>query len=223
MLKRFDELLNFIGANKKKEIIKISIVNFLIIAAAVVAVVFTKQIMIAFVGIIVLLMGNYVVFSTYSAKKRTILNDRESEFISMISYFQFFITNSYNVYQSFQSLIAYASPWMEEQIQTLILEIDNDKSVKPFVNFANKFTSKVTSNVMLSIYQMVDEGENSIHMLQFNALFQQLNKNHQKELIDSKDRKMSSISALPLVGAGAITVLLIFGIISIMGEMINVL
>lgn len=222
-MKRFDDLLTFIGANKKKEIIKIAIINSLIVIATVLGVIFAKQIMIAFVGIIAILMGNYMVFSTYSAKKRLILNDRESEFISMISYFQFFITNSYNVYQSFQALIAYASPWMEEQIQTLIVEIDNDKSVKPFVNFANKFTSKVTSNVMLSIYQMVDEGENSIHMLQFNALFQQLNKNHQKELVDSKDRKMSSISVLPLVGAGAITVLLIFGIISIMGEMINVL
>lgn len=222
-MKRFDDLLTFIGANKKKEIIKIAIINSLIVIATVLGVIFTKQIMIAFVGIIAILMGNYLVFSTYSSKKRMILNDRESEFISMISYFQFFITNSYNVYQSFQALIAYASPWMEEQIQTLIVEIDNDKSVKPFVNFANKFTSKVTSNVMLSIYQMVDEGENSIHMLQFNALFQQLNKNHQKELIDSKDQKMSSISALPLIGAGAITVLLIFGIISIMGEMINVL
>ena len=222
-MKRFDDLLDFIGANKKKEIIKLIIINLAIVAVTAIGVIFTKQIMIAFVGIIAILMGNYVVFTSYFAKKRAILNDRESEFISMISYFQFFITNSYNVYQSFQALIAYASPWMTEQIQTLILEIDGDKSVKPFVNFANKFTSKVTSNVMLSIYQMVDEGENSIHMLQFNALFQQLNKNHQKELIDSKDRKMSSISALPLIGAGAITVLLIFGIISIMGEMINVL
>ena len=149
--------------------------------------------------------------------------DRESEFINVISYFQFFINNSYNVYQAFQALIPYTSPWMEEQIRTLILEIDNDKSVKPYVNFANKFTTKVTSNVMLSIYQMVDEGENSIHMLQFDALFQQLSKSHQRELIDSKEKNMGSISSLPLIGAGAITVLLTFGIISMMGEMINVL
>ena len=222
-MKRFDDLLTFIGANKKKEIIKIAIINSLIVIATVLGVIFTKQIMIAFVGIIAILMGNYLVFSTYSAKKRLILNDRESEFISMISYFQFFITNSYNVYQSFQALIAYASPWMEEQIQTLIVEIDNDKSVKPFVNFANKFSNKVTNNVMLSIYQMVDEGENSIHMLQFNALFQQLAKTHQKELIDSKERSLGSLSTLPLVGAGAVTVLLVFGIISMMGDMINVL
>ena len=112
---------------------------------------------------------------------------------------------------------------MEEQINSLILEIDNDKTVTPFINFANKFTNKVTTNVMLSIYQMVDEGENNIHLIQFQSLFDELSKNHQKELIDSKDRSMSSLSSFPLIGAGAITVLLTFGIISLMGEMINVL
>ena len=194
-----------------------------IIAVIAVATIFLRQIMIVFVGIIGVAIADYMIFNSYISKKNAILDARENEFISIIGYFQFYISNSYNVYQAFQALQAYASPWMEEQIQSMILEIDNDKSVKPFVNFANKFRNKVTSNVMLSIYQMVDEGESNLHMMQFNALFEQLNKNHQKELIDSKERNMSSISSLPLIGAGAITVLLTFGIISVMGEMINVL
>ncbi len=222
-MKKFDDLLLFISANKTKELIKIIAINVSIIAVIAVATIFLKQIMIVFVGIIGVAIADYMIFNSYKSKKNAILDARENEFISIIGYFQFYISNSYNVYQAFQALQAYASPWMEEQIQSMILEIDNDKSVKPFVNFANKFRNKVTSNVMLSIYQMVDEGESNLHMMQFNALFEQLNKNHQKELIDSKERNMSSISSLPLIGAGAITVLLTFGIISVMGEMINVL
>ena len=222
-MKKFDDLLLFISANKTKELIKILTINVSIIVAIAVATIFLKQIMIVFVGIIGVAIANYLIFNSYISKKNAILDARESEFISIIGYFQFYISNSYNVYQTFKALQAYSSPWMEEQIQSMVLEIDNDKSVKPFVNFANKFRNKVASNVMLSIYQMVDEGENNLHMMQFNALFEQLNKNHQKELIDSKERNMSSISSLPLIGAGAITVLLTFGIISVMGEMINVL
>ncbi len=223
MLKRFDDLLLFISANKTKEIIKIAAVNVLIIAVVVFLTIFLKQIMIAFAGIIAIVIANYLIFNNYIDKKKAILDEREHEFIAIISYFQFFITNSYNVYQAFQSLIAYSSPWMEEQIQSLIIEIDNDKSVKPFINFANKFKNNVAGNVMMSIYQMVDEGENGLHMYQFNSLFQQLSKSQQIELIDSKERSMSAISSYPLIGAGAITVLLTFGIISVMGEMINVL
>ena len=222
-MKRFNELLDFIGANKKKETVIILVINLSIILAVVALTILLKQIMIVFLGVIALVISNYMIFNNYLGKKKKILDDRESEFITIIGYFQFFITNSYNVYQAFQSIIAYSSPWMEEQLQSLILEIDNDKSVKPFINFANKFTNKVTSNVMLSIYQMVDDGESGIHMVQFNSLFSELNKEHQKSLIDAKNRSMGSIASLPLVGAGAITVLLTFGIISVMGEMISVL
>ena len=222
-MKRLDDLLLFISANKTKEIIKIAVVNVLIIAAVVFLTIFLKQVMIAFVGIVAIVVANYLIFNNYIDKKKAILDEREHEFIAIISYFQFFITNSYNVYQAFQSLIAYSSPWMEEQIQSLIIEIDNDKSVKPFIKFANKFKNNVAGNVMMSIYQMVDEGENGLHMYQFNSLFQQLSKSQQIELIDSKERSMSAISSYPLIGAGAITVLLTFGIISVMGEMINVL
>lgn len=222
-MKRFDELLVFIGANKRMEIIKLLLINLVIITGFSLIVIFLKQWMMVFVGVMALAIVNYLFFNSYLARKREILKDRENELITMISYFQFFISNSYNVYQAFKSLIPYSSPWMEEQILSLINEIDNDKSVKPFMNFANKFSNKVAGNVMLSIYQMVDEGENNVHMLQFESLFQQLSKDLNEQRIDEKDRSMSSISSLPLIGAGAITVLLTFGIISVMGEMINVL
>ena len=97
MLKRFDELLLFISANKTKEIIKIAVINVLIVAAAVVLTIFLKQVMIAFVGIIAMAIVNYLIFNSYLDKKRAILDEREHEFIAIISYFQFFITNSYNV------------------------------------------------------------------------------------------------------------------------------
>ena len=222
-MKRLNELLDFIGANKKIELIKALVLNVGILAIVAIGTILLKQIMIAFVGIIFILMANYILFNTYYSKKKEILVERESEFISIIGYFQFFISNGFNVYQSFQSLIPYSSIWMEEQIQSLITQIDNDKSVKPFINFANKFTNKIANNVMLSIYQMVDEGENNIHLLHFQSLFEELKRNQQKDLIDGKDRSMSSLSSLPLIGAGTITVLLTFGIIFLMGEMINVL
>ena len=222
-MRRINELFDFIGANKKKEFLKIGIINFSIILASVAAYILLKQTTVILVAIMLLATFNYLIISGYSNKKRKILREREDEFIVMIGYFQIYIANSYNVYQAFRSLMPYASPWMEEQLQTLIIEIDNDKSVKPFITFAEKFTNKMTSNVMLTIYQMVDEGESSLHMMQFTSLFQQLSKNHQKQLIDDKDRSLSSIATLPLIGAGAVTVLLTFGIISIVGEMINVI
>ena len=221
-MKRFDDLLTFIGANKKIEIIKLLIINVVIIALTALITVLLKQVMMVLVGLMGLLIGNYLVFSSYTSKKREILKNRESEFITIIGYMQLFLSNSYNVYQSFKALIPYSSAWMEEQLQSLINEIDSDKSVKPYINFAEKFTNKVTTNVMLTIYQMVDEGESETDMMQFDSLFQQISKTHLTNLIDDKERNMGSISSLPLIGAGIVTVLITFGISSVMGEMISV-
>ena len=214
-MRKFDELLTFIGANKRLEILKLLLVNIVTITGFALIVVLLKQWMMTFVGVMALAILNYLFFNSYISKKKEILKDRENELITIIGYFQFFISNSYNVYQAFKSLVPYSSPWMEEQILSLTNEIDNDKSIKPFMNFANKFTNKVAGNVMLSIYQMVDEGENNIHMLQFESLFQQLSRDLNEQRIDEKDRSMGSISSLPLIGAGAVTVLLTFGIISL--------
>ena len=125
IVKRFNELLDFIGANKKIEIIKFSVINGVIVTSAVLATIFLKQIMVVFVALIAIIVANYLLINSYITKKKEILMDRERELITLIGYFQFFINNSYNVYQAFQSLIAYSSSWMAEQIQTLIQEIDN--------------------------------------------------------------------------------------------------
>lgn len=222
-MRKFNELLAFIGADKKKEIIKFIVVNVGVVGLAILMIVLLKQWLFIFVGLMALAISNYLIISSYSFKKKEIIKERENEFVTMISYFQFFISNSYNVYHAFQSLLPYSSAWMEEQIQTLILEIDNDKTVKPFINFANKFNNKVAGNVMLSIYQMVEEGEDNVHMMQFDSLFQQISKNLNEQLINDKERSLGSISSLPLMGAGAITILLTFSIISAMGDMISVL
>ncbi len=223
MLKRFNDLLEFIGASKKKELIKIIIINSLIIIGGVIVFIFLKQILIILAVIGLTAVVDYLLFNSYSNKKRLILNARENEFVTVINYFQLFLSNNINIYQCFKLIIPYTSEWMSEKLENLIAEIDEDKSVQPFVNYANNFSNKIANNVMISIYQMVDEGENKMHLMQFDVLFQQLSKNQQRESIEFKQRNMDSISTLPLIGAGAVTVLLTFGIISLMGEMINVI
>ena len=92
-MKRLNELLDFIGVNKKIELIKALVLNVGILTIIVITTVLLKQIMIAFVGIIFILMANYILFNTYFSKKKEMLTERESEFISIIGYFQFFISN----------------------------------------------------------------------------------------------------------------------------------
>ena len=220
---KFKKYVEDLGFSYKKEILLITIGNLVILIGILVAFLFTRELFISLSIALLFLIFNFFIYYRYSNQKRLLLESHEEEFITVISYFQIFVNNHFNVYQCFQMIIPYTSEWMNEKISQFLYEIDNDKSIKPFVTFASHFKASITHNVMLSIYQMIDEGESSNHMMQFTILFEQLSRSHHKNIIDKKEKSMSSLATFPLFGAGAITLLLTFGVISIMGDMINVI
>ena len=112
---------------------------------------------------------------------------------------------------------------MKDKIETLLKEIDNDKSVQPFVNFANNFEQLSSHSLLLSIYQMVDQGESSQQLAQFDVIFDEIARNRQKEMKEQKEKSLGNMSTFPLIGAGAITVTLTISIISVLGDLMNVI
>lgn len=223
MLNKFKNYLENLGFSYRKELLIISISNSLCLIVVIVLFIFTKQIFVSLSVLLLLILIDGFMVRRYSLRKADIIDSHEDEFTTIISYFQIFISNNCNVYQSFQNIISYSSEWMQEKIQLFLLNIDHDKTVKPFVEFAKNFQNALAHNVMLSIYQMIDEGENDQHMLQFSIIFDQLSRSQHKGRIDKKEKSLGGLSSFPLIGAGLITLLITFGIITIMGDMINVI
>ena len=223
MKNRLKETVEFVGLSYKKELAIIIVLNVLLILGAAALFVFLKSIV---YPVIVLVGGavlDYVLFSRYNDKKKTILKNRENELVAIISYFDVYIRNNKNVYQSFSQLIPYCSNWMKEKIEDLLKEIDADKSVQPFINFANNFQNLSTHSLMISIYQMVDQGESENQLTHFNVIFDEISKNRNQEMIAQKDKALSNMSTYPLIGAGLITITLTISILTILGDLINVI
>ena len=223
MLNKFKNYVESLGFSFRKEILILSISNSLCLIGAVLLFVFIRQLFISLSALLLIVLIDGFMIHRYSTRKADIIESHEDEFVTIISYFQIFISNNCNVYQSFQNILTYSSEWMQERIQLFLLNIDNDKTVKPFVDFAKNFQTPMAHNIMLSIYQMIDEGENGQHMMQFSIIFDQLSRSQHKARIDKKEKSLGGLSSFPLVGAGLITLLITFGIITIMGDMINVI
>lgn len=215
--------IEYLGLSYKKEILKIILFNLIIIGLTIGAYFIFDQPFAFIVVIIIGLFINYFLISSYSSKKNQLLRMREDEFVAIISYFKIFISNRSNVYHSLECLIPYASMWMGNEIQNLLNDIDVDKSVKPFVRFASNFNSPTIENVMISIYQMVDEGESENRLTQFTFTFETYAKEHKNQLIDSKQKSLDTINMFPLVGAGAMTMILMLSILTVIGDLSNVI
>ena len=222
MANNLKNTMEFCGKSYKKEVTKILILDVLLLGAAGAVYYFYKSLTYALIICGATLVLNFILITSYRSIRNKISKQRDEEFIQLISYFQIFIANHLTVYQCFKLLIPYSSNWMAEQLTILTDQIDNDKSVKPFIDFARKFTASIVENVMLSIYQMVDQGASSEQLNQFTIFFSQLSKAHQKSLIDKKERSLSMVDSLPLVGTGGITILLIMSILFMLGDVIDV-
>lgn len=222
MKSNLKETIEFVGLSYKKEIIKIVLVSLILLLGAVAIYFFLDNLIYAIIALIALVVVDYLLLSRFNDKKNAMIKSRENELIAIISYFEVYIRNKNNVYQSFNLLLPYCSPWMKDKIENFLKEIDSDKSVQPFVNFANNFTQLSSHSLMLSIYQMVDQGENSHQLEQFDVVFEELARNRNREMMEQKEKSLSNMSTFPLVGAGLITITLTISILSILGDLMDV-
>ena len=223
MKNKLKDTIEFVGLSYRKEILKIVLISLALLICAALMLYFLKNIIYTIMILIALLVADYMLLTRYNDKKKMLIKARENELITLITYFEVYIRNKNNVYQSFNLLIPYCSSWMKDKIETLLKEIDNDKSVQPFVNFANNFEQLSSHSLLLSIYQMVDQGESNEQLAQFDVIFDEIARNRQKEMKEQKEKSLGNMSTFPLIGAGAITVTLTISIISVLGDLMNVL
>ena len=215
--------IEFIGLTYKKELIKIILINVVTVSMVAVGFILLKMVVILIVGLLLILGSNYCLYFLYSSKKGQLIKDRADEFVHIISYFRIFIKNKNNVYQSFNKLLSYSSSWMKDKIEIMLTAIDSDKSIKPFTDFADKFDLPIARNVMISIYQMVEQGESSEQLNQFTILFEQMSQTLNEERKERKFKSFDIISFLPIVGAALVTLALTISMLTIVGDMINVI
>ena len=216
------ETIEFVGLSYTKEMLKIIVLNLLVLGSVALIYFLLNNVVASIFILIALIVIDYFLLSRFNDKKKALLKSRENELIAIISYFEVYVQNKNNVYQSFNMLIPYCSPWMKDKIEVLLKEIDEDKTVQPFVNFASNFHQLSTHSLMLSIYQMVDQGENTHQLKQFDVIFTELARNRNREMMEQKSNSLANMSTFPLIGAGLITITLTMSILSILGDLINV-
>ena len=223
MKKSFRDRITSLGLSFPKEMLIIFSIIILFVGGAFAVYFYFKEL---YISIIIGVGGFILVFfyiSRYSNLEREIEKNHVRELISLLNYFEIFISNKNNVYTSLKMLIPYSSTFMDEAISSLLNQIDSDKTVGPYINFAQKFNNRIIDSLMLSIYQMVDNGEDDNQFSEFDLLFSNVREKYQDELINNKQKALDVVNSFPLFGAGGITIALSMSIISIIGDYVNVI
>lgn len=154
-------------------------------------------------------------------KNKKIKINKTEEFINSFTYFKIFLKNKYTINKALKETLDYSSIWMREKIEKLLDQIENDKSVNPYIEFSNNFEETTINEIMLTIYQMVDSGVNVDYLNNFTYIFDELKKSNEKIMLNKEEKKISNKTMFCLIGAGIFTLALMIGVIGILGGNIN--
>ena len=220
-MNKLKEKIAKLNLNFQKEMLTLGIIDFILLALGVALYFFNISylvIILVFLGIIVFSFYYLNRYDSMLLKKELALDD---EFIEIFSYLKIYIANKENVYKALTNIKEFASPRMLERLDDLTNEIDNDKTIQPFINFARKFKNKVIEEVMIALFELINNGNNEAYLNQFIKIFEDFKNRREIEDKDKRFRLFDTINMMSLVGSGYIMIILSFCVIQLLGEATN--
>lgn len=220
-MNKLKEKIAKLNLNFQKEMLTLGIIDFILLAFGVALYFFNISylvIILVFLGIIVFSFYYLNRYDSMLLKKELALDD---EFIEIFSYLKIYIANKESVYKALTNIKAFASPRMLERLDDLTNEIDNDKTIQPFINFARKFKNKVIEEVMIALFELINNGNNEAYLNQFIKIFEDFKNRRENEDKDKRFRLFDTINMMSLVGSGYIMIILSFCVIQLLGEATN--
>ena len=220
-MKKLKEKMLYLGLNPKKEFVTVLIADLILVLGSTVAFLLLKKIIYLATGLGVAFIFDLFFLTRYSKLISNKNTENLQEFAVIFGYFRIYLHNGLSVYSALKEILNFANPTLKKDLEELINEIDSDKSVQPFVKFGKKFNEIIVEEMMISIYQMIDDGENSDYLTQFELIFDKFSDLLYEKYLRAKNSRLATLSNAPLIGASFLIIVLTIGIISILGEVIN--
>ena len=221
MMRRLKQQMLELGLSPKQEFVILSCVDISLIVISAFAYIFFKQLLYLAIGVALLFIFDLLFLSRYSRQIMAKNSENLQEFATIFGYFRIFLHNGYSVYSGLKEIINFASVSLKRSLEKLINDIDKDKSVQPFVDFAHQFNEIIIEEMMISIYQLIDDGESSDYLNQFELIFDKFSDLLYQKYLRTKDSRLGLLSSAPLIGSCFLIIVLTLGIITIIGDLVS--
>jgi hypothetical protein len=156
---------------------------------------------------------NLFLSNRYTSRIEALKQARVEAFIESFTIIKVFLGNNFNVYCALEEAIKYVKPRIREDLLRLLEDIDNDKSIDPYIRFARKFDPLVIEQLMIGLYQYDTEGGGINQLESFDYMFDQFRLHKSIESRRRYEERLDGMNLYPLLGAGIITMNLLFGVV----------
>ena len=220
-MSKLKERMSALHISFNKEIVRFVIISVAITIAFLVAILLSKIYYLAIVYLMFILIFSYFYFSRYKSMEKKQKNDDLIEFVNLFTFFRIYLKNGFGVYSSLKEISSFANQSLKGKLEKLLKDIDEDKTVVPFVNFAHHFEELIVEEMMISIYQMIDDGSESNYLIQFELIFDKFSELLHSKQLNNKDKSLANLTMTSLVGSAYLIIMITIGVVTLIGEMLN--
>lgn len=220
-MKKLEEKMRALGLDPKKEWTMLVFIDLVIVAFGLLAYwLYSLPFLLAAFGamlpiVTLIYLGHYDSLLEAKGERMT------DQFVESFTYFSIYIGDGYNVYRALEETAAISKEEVKPCFEDLLHQIDSDKSLRPYLEFASKFPSLAVKEVMLSVYQMVDEG-GMAYLSSFQRLFGSFSKERHAVQVERNRKRLGGLQILPLIGSGITMLTLLAALLSILGDYFDV-
>ncbi len=210
-----------LGLNPKNEKLKIMLWQMVSLPLTIMLLQAQKYLL-AIGGLIIgTIIINFYLMHKYQVALEQLESERVSAFIEAFAVIKIFLANQFNVYRAIEEAIKYVPKVIREDMFRLLEDIDTDKSIQPYVKFSKKFKPLIIEQLMIGLYQLDAEGSGLMQLDAYDYLFDQFQTQKTNDARIGYEGRLDSMNMWPLLGAGIITINLLFGIINLILEAIS--
>ena len=222
-MKNLKSKIEQLGYVYKNELLIFVIPSALVFVISIVLTILFKNILMIGVSFLFIMVYAFSFYYRYSKKKQEIERNYINAFINYFSLFRIYIANGESVYLALNKTLEFASDNIKPFIEGLLAEIDKDKTIQPFIRFAANFKMKLIEDIMISVFEMVENGNNINYINQFTTIFENFKLRINRSNSESRFNKFDTFINSSLIGSGLIMIILVYGIINLIGEIIWVI
>ena len=220
-MSKLKERLSKLHISFNKEIVRYVIIVVLFTVIFVVVSLITKMYWLLIALGMLIVVFSYFYFSRYKSLENKQKDADLLEFVNLFTFFKIYLKNGFGVYTSLKEMANFANSSLKEKIEKLIRDIDEDKSITPFINFARNFDELIVEEMMITIYQMIDDGADSNYLIQFELIFDKFSELLHQGKLNSKDKTLGSLTATSLIGSAYLIIMITVGVMTLLGDMLN--
>lgn len=219
-MKNIRNKIELLGYNFKNELLMFAIPEGVMFIASIILTILFKNVLAIGLGFMFMAIYVFSFYYKYSKKRQEIDRNSIDAFINYFGFFRIYIANGESVYLALNKTLEFASDNIKPYVEGLIAEIDKDKTIQPFIRFAANFKMKLIEDIMISIYEMVENGNNISYINQFTTIFENFKLRVNKANSETRLNKFDTFITSSLIGSGLIMIILVYGIINLIGEIL---